>query len=43
MFFTSLLLALAVSIDALGIGITYGDRNTKINITRFIKSKKTGI
>lgn len=37
MFFTSLLLALAVSIDALGIGITYGVRNTKItNISKCV-------
>ena len=30
MFFTYLLLAISVSIDSLGIGITYGLRNTKI-------------
>ena len=37
MFFTSLLLSIAVSIDALGIGITYGIRNTKIsNISKYV-------
>lgn len=37
MFFTSLLLSIAVSIDALGIGITYGIRDTKIsNISKYV-------
>lgn len=33
MFYTSLLLAISVSIDALGMGITYGIRDTKVSNT----------